>query len=44
MNRLPRKEKTRGTFWKDPCSPSVWGNADYTKALVLVKVTFLLNN
>lgn len=43
MNRSLEKEKTRGIFWEDPCSPSVLGNADYTWAMAFVKVTFLLN-
>ncbi len=44
MNRPFRKEKTRGIFWEDPCSPSFLGIADYTRTMAFVKVTFLLNN
>ena len=38
-----RKDE-KNLFWKDPCSPSFWGKPDYTRAMALVKVTFLLNN
>jgi hypothetical protein len=36
-----RRERT---FGKDLVSPSVWGKADYTESLAMVKVTFLLNS
>ena len=39
-----RKQKTRGIFLERPLLAFGLGNADYTKAMALVKVTFLLNN
>lgn len=39
-----RKQRTRGIFLERSLLAFGLGNADYTRAMALVKVTFLLNN
>jgi hypothetical protein len=38
------KQKDERTFWKRSVPSSVLGQADYTKSLTMVKVTFLLTS
>ncbi len=44
MRHLLINQKDEQTFWKRSVSPSVLGQADYTRTLTLVKVTFLLTS
>jgi len=44
LGRVNKTKDERKLFWKDPISPSVLGKPDYTRAMALVKMTFLLND